>query len=197
MKRDPSQTAESKIRIVPITAPSQKANSRVSIGFEEGTINAHSRKLPGGQAVTQFPGANALPVPQAGVMSVGPISNLPLQTQGQTFPYATPRDYVDDGGAPYPVQATSRASNAISGASNATSNATEVVPASGDVLATAKLVATCTAAATAAVLASSGVSDAEVLMNSLIQSHIHTFTLPWRHSPGQQLHPLVSADVTL
>lgn len=180
MKRDPSQTAESKIRIVPITASSQRANSRVSIGFEEDTINAHSRKLPGGQAVTQFPGANALPVPQAGVMSVGPISNLPLQTQGQTFPYATPRDYVDDGGAPYPVQATSRASNATSRASNATSNATEVVPASGDVLATAKLVATCTAAATAAVLASSGVSDAEVLMNSLIQSHIHTFTLPWQ-----------------
>ena len=54
MKRDPSQTAESKIHIVPITASSQRANSRVSIGFEEDTVNAHSRRLPGGRAVIIF-----------------------------------------------------------------------------------------------------------------------------------------------
>ena len=170
---EPNQTAESKIRVIPITASYKRANSKVSIGFEEDTLNVHSRRLPGGQDVTQFPGDNAHPVPQEGVMSVGPISNLPLQTQSQTLPYATPRDCVDAGGVPYPVQATSRAGNAA-----------EAVPAREDVLATAKLVATCAAAATAAVLASSSVSDTEVGDEfTHIFSHSHVHTLTHSHTP--------------
>ena len=135
-----------KIRVIPVTTYSQK---KVATADKDNTANVDSTQLLRSPGMTQFPVDNAMkldPIPPGGTMSVEPISSVPLQIQRQKSLSSTDKkkDQLDH--VQFPVQPA-----------NTTGN-TEAVPPSIDVVTTAKLVATCTAAATAAVLASSDVS---------------------------------------
>lgn len=125
--------------------------------------------------MTQFPVDNAMklyPIPPGGTTSVEPISSVPPQMQKKRLPSSTEEKEDQVNKVQFPVHPA-----------NLTGNP-EVGPPSIDVVATAKLVATCTAAATAAVLASSDVS------NHLMWSHpYHTHTT---HTDNRFLISLIS-----
>ena len=137
--------------------------------------NTHSTQLLRSPGVTQFPVDNPMklyPIPPGGTTSVEPISSVPPQIQKQRLPSSTDGEKEQVDQVQFPVHPA-----------NLTGNP-EVVPPSIDVVATVKLVATCTAAATAAVLASSDVS------NHLMWSHpYHTHTT---HTDNRFLISLIS-----
>ena len=140
--------------------------------------NTHSTQLLRSPGVTQFPVDNPMklyPIPPGGTTSVDPISSVPPQIQKQRLPSSTDGEKEQVDQVQFPVHPA-----------NLTGNP-EVVRPSIDVVATAKLVATCTAAATAAVLASSDVS------NHLMWSHpYHTHHTHTTHTDNRFLISLIS-----
>ena len=163
-KKKENPNTASKIHVIPVTTYSQK---KVATADKDNTANVHSTQLLRSPGMTQFPVDNAVklyPIPPGGTMSVEPISSVPPQIQKQKLHPSTgkKKDQVDQ--VQFPVQSA-----------NTTGHAEAVSP-SIDVVTTAKLVATCTAAATAAVLASSDVSY------HLMWSHpYHTHTTHHTH----------------
>lgn len=170
-KKENPNTAP-KIRVIPVTTYSQK---KVATADKDNTANVDSTQLLRSPGMTQFPVDNAVklyPIPPGGTMSVEPISSVSPQIQKQKLQSSTDKekDQVDQ--VQFPVQPAKTTANA------------EAVSPSMDVITTAKLVATCTAAATAAVLASSDVSY------HLMWSHpYHTHTT---HTDNRFLISLIS-----